>query len=136
MPDYEGFGRWLREAREAVPLTQDQLAKLIGKKKAYISKLEKGTPHTTTKTPPLVPLDTLANIVKELRTPITEPLKAYGLLKETGMLLDSREAQAVKLWRRLPQSQRELIFDFIRLTAKHPPGNTSADGESRTGTDD
>lgn len=134
--DYKGFGAWLKGAREKADLTQKQLADALGKKKSYISKLENATPHTKTKTPPLIPLDTLANVVKELQVPFTEPLRAYGFIKDSGTLLDERESKALRYLRQLPTAQRDFFFDFLRFSAgRHRQTNEQTDEEPKTGTD-
>jgi len=133
--DYKRFGRWLKETRENKGLTQEELGKAISSEKAYVSKLELATPHSTTGKPPMATLETLHALSKVLGVQITEPLKAYGYIKDTGILLDTRETETVQQLRRLPTAQRELILDLINLAAARHPAHRQTGRNPRTGTD-
>lgn len=135
MPDYKAFGVWLKATREDRELSQEALAKLIGKKKAYISKLETATPHSTTNTPPTPSIDTLARLVRVLNVSFTDPLRAYGFIKEGPAFFNERETRAVNHLRQLPAGYADLFLDFLALAAGRytRPDDIERPG---TGTDD
>ena len=77
-----GFAEWVYRRREAAGFTQEELANRAGCKKAYISKLEKTSPHPVGQKPPAPTLEFLAKLARALGAPMSEPLIALGYLKQ------------------------------------------------------
>lgn len=107
------FGAWLREQREAAGLSQDELAVGSGVGKAFISKLENATKHTSTGVSPSPSLETLHAIVKKLNVPMTAALEKLGFYEEGVEPADLELRKLNTYFKELP---RECQLDVLSLT--------------------
>lgn len=105
------FGISVRRWRKELGYNQEELGKMAGVSKQYISNLERAEPSSYTGEPTQPSVEVVDSLAKALKRPIQEmrDLAGYGI-RETGMETDKDDQQA--------QAERagELIKDFLSLT--------------------
>ena len=97
--DDQRLGAKIRRARDAKGLTQQQLADLIGCHRTFISFIERGTKRPQN--------DITWKLARELN------LRAEDLIP--GDLISLGEAEALELFRKIPEQFRQEALDQLRL---------------------
>lgn len=100
-----GIGDYIRRRRKTIGLTQDELARKLGRASSTISQWE-------TESEP-VPMDMLKAISDALEEP--SPVKLYDL---AGVLADLPAAELVRMLDGATNSQLRLILDVARVLLK------------------
>lgn len=124
-----GLGRQVQRVREFLGLSQDQLARLAGVSQGAISRLENGRGMAT-------PLLVVMKVNEALRAGLSRLDPAHlspearrvveltaHLASETGGFAsyapaaDVRSEELLKLYRSVPERQREQLLSIVRATA-------------------
>lgn len=103
------FGISIRQWRKELGYNQEELGKLAGVSKQYISNLERAEPSSYTGEPTQPSIEVVDNLAKALKRPIQEmrDLAGYGI-KETVTESDDQQA--------LAERAAELFKGFITMT--------------------
>ena len=115
-PDSKALGQWVKSKREDAGWTQEELADRVRCKKAYISKVEKATPHSVGKQAPTPTLKFLHNLSKALGTSIATPLAKLGYLKAEAEM-ETTAAHPIRIlhyYSQLSAEDRALAEDMIK----------------------
>lgn len=99
------FCQNLRQRREEVGMTQQQLARTAGLSYNFVSQVERGVKQPT--------LGTIAKLAKALEMP------PHLLLFEKAKPPDQQEEKVVQLLRRLKRKDLPLVQRIIRALAEH-----------------
>jgi transcriptional regulator with XRE-family HTH domain len=124
-----GLGRQVQRVREFLGLSQDQLARLAGVSQGAISRLENGRGMAT-------PLLVVMKVNEALRAGLSrlDPAhlspEARRLVDLTGHIAsdtggfasyapaaDARSEDLLRLWRSVPERQRDQLLSIVRATA-------------------
>lgn len=111
MLDSSKLGQKIAELREARGLTQEELAKLAGVDKSYISLLEAGRRGAKAN------LETISKLARALRVSADELLAAAGYIRsgkpeETAFLIET--------YLSLPPKKKALVDSFLSTVATMP----------------
>lgn len=101
--DLEAFGQRLRQARERVGISQEELARLMGKDQTAISEYERGKRKVT-----ITDLPTLANILKV----------SIGYFFEGELTADDYDRALLREFHHLPDDTKLDAIEVVRLLRK------------------
>jgi transcriptional regulator with XRE-family HTH domain len=107
------FADWLKERREALGWSQDDLAAESGLKKPVISKLENSVAGYMPRFDTLVPLCTA------LHASLSDPLIATGLLDRADLSISPEEESLIQAHRALDDRGRKNLSDFAKTLLKN-----------------
>lgn len=108
----ETYGQWLKETRLRRGLKQEEVAKLAGVSKQYISTLEREAPHGTTGAPPKPKLETVKALATALKVPESESLRRAGYYPPE-VEIDPRQAQLLSYFRELSDNEKDDALALI-----------------------
>jgi len=119
------FGERLRLWRKDAGLTQEELAKRIGKTKSHISNIERAQPHPESGAPPRPSLEVVDKLARALGRTVTEMREAagYGLPKREAILQEPGEDAEIfflasdykELKKLTPEEEQAEIRGVIRM---------------------
>src|SRR5262245_8943570 len=126
----QGLGRQARRVREFLGLSQEQIARLAGVSQGAVSRLEGGrglaTPLLVVVKLNLAMRQALASYEPEMLSPEVRrvletdfhiPETAQGRFVEYPLAKDPAVEELVRLYRGLPERQREKLLAVVRATA-------------------
>lgn len=122
------FGISIRQWRKDLGYSQEELGKLAGVSKQYISNIERAEPSSYTGEPTQPSVDVVDNLAKALKRPIQEmrDLAGYGI-KEMDTDKDDQQAQAARAAALIkgfldmtPERQSQLLALMKVLQSDHP----------------
>jgi transcriptional regulator with XRE-family HTH domain len=105
------FGSWLKQERREAGLSQEQLAREIGKKQSWVSDIERGLPHNLTR-------KEVRHIAEVLKTSEEAALSAAGYYP-TASGSDPQTELLLSLWPRVPTETRQAILTIMEGAARN-----------------
>lgn len=117
----KSFGVWLFDKRRDQHLTQQELARLAGCTKQYISNLERNAPHPVTGALPKVSRKKLDDIAGALGVSLSEARLAAGYAPPERDQRDVGEARLLGYFKEMPQESRfylEVIAEALWRKAR------------------
>jgi len=115
IPDSKALGAWVKMKREQAGMSQETLGDQVKRGKAFISKVEKATPHSPGGSPPSPTLDFLHKLARSFGVSIAEPLAALGYLKPgAAMTENSHPVRILRYYNELSPEDRLLAEEMVK----------------------